>query len=147
MPVSRQSRCFTLALPLALFGTTVAVIAATVTGPVRALRFSHQSRATLLEIQRAVQDYHVAEEFYPKRTPLSGSELVAFLTASGHLKVAPLNPWTGQPYLPDEPAGQDGILYRTDELAETYSLESRGPDPTSPQPLWQLDSTEHQSLE
>lgn len=110
-------------------------------------RFELQSKATLLEIQRALQDYHVAEEIYPRRTPMSGAALVQLLLESGHLESPPRNPWTEAAYLPEATDQLDGIEYRTDDLAETYALRSanRGLDADSA--LWQLDSTEHHSLE
>ena len=142
--MKRQSRLFTLAFPIALFAGALAVIATTLAGAARQYRFEKQSRATLLTLQRAVQDYHVALEHYPKKTPQSGVELVELLIKSGHLQTPPRNPWSGQPYAAGQP---DGIRYRTDEVAETYALEALGPDLTPEQPLWQLDSTEHRSLE
>lgn len=148
MPTTlRESPWLTLWFPLALFGVAVAISVGAVVGPVRDVAFEQRSRATLLAIQRAVQDYHVAEEFYPKRSPQTGAELIAFLIETGHLAAPPLNPWTGSPYRPGEASEPDGILYRTDELAETYAMECRGRDLANPDPLWQLDSTTHQSLE
>jgi hypothetical protein len=140
----RHPRWLTLWFPLALGASAMIISAASVAGPIRDYRFQQRSRSTLLEIQRAVQDYHVALEFYPKKTPMTGAELVGLLTETGHLKAPPLNPWTGTAYAAGQP---DGIRYRTDELAETYALEALGRDLAPERPLWQLDSTEHQSLE
>lgn len=140
----RHSPWLTLWFPLVLGVAAMVISVLSVAGALREYQFQHRCRATLLEIQRAVQDYHVALEFYPKKTPMSGVELVALLTETGHLKNPPLNPWTGTTYAAGQP---DGILYRTDELAETYALEALGRDLKPDRPQWQLDSTEHQSLE
>lgn len=143
----RDSPWLTLWFPALLFAAAATLSVASLVGPVRDLRFQHRSRATLLAIQRAVQDYHVAEESYPRPSPRSGAELIAYLREKGHLPSPPLNPWTGAPYRRVDPAQPDGIAYRTDELAETYSLECRGRDLGNETPLWQLDSTVHPSLE
>ncbi len=110
-------------------------------------RLDRQVRATLLEIQTALQNYHVAEELYPVRTPMTGAELIKLLQETGHLSSPPRNPWTGAPYSTDDDRSSDvdRIRYRTDELAETYTLEALRPD--SDDPHYTLDSTEHPSLE
>ena len=143
----RRSRWLTLALPILLL--MVAVIAMTIPlrNAIETRRFEIQSKDTILEIQRALQDYHVEEEIYPRRTPMTGAQLIQFLIDAGHLKNPPLNPWTREPYRIEDSTQPDGITYHTDELAETYALESRGQDPASDSLTWQLDSTEHHSLE
>lgn len=146
-PALRDSPWLTLAFPLLLFVLALAVSIGSAIRPVREFRFREQSRTTLLEIQRALQDYHVSEEFYPKRTPMSGAEIVEFLIETGHLESPPLNPWSGEPYRAGDLTQPDGIRYHTDELAETYALEARGRDLSGDRIEWQLDSTEHQSLE
>lgn len=108
------------------------------------IRHEHQVREAFLEIQRALQDYHVAEENYPKDYPLTGAQLIRLLIDTGHLREPPRNPWTGRPYQIDG-AGEDHFTYRSDELAETYELQAV--DPVSGEPWLTLDSTEHQSLE
>lgn len=143
----RRSRALTLAFPLTLFVIALLAIILPVWHAVDTRRFEATSKATLLEIQRGLQDYHVAEEIYPRRSPMTGAQLVAFLLDTGHLDAPPLNPWTRRPYQIDDPTQPDGIFYRTDELAETYALESRSLNPAHDSIAWQLDSTEHHSLE
>ncbi len=143
----RRSRVLTLAFPIALFLVALGVIAIPVHRAIEARRFEITSKETLLDIQRALQDYHVAEEIYPRRSPLTGAQLVQLLIESGHLERPPLNPWTRLPYRFEDPAQPDGITYHTDELAETYALESTDLALTPDAPLWQLDSTTHHSLE
>ncbi len=108
-------------------------------------RLDRQVRATLLEVQQALQNYHVEEELYPVRTPMTGAELIKLLQETGHLSSPPFNPWTGAAYSSDDDRDSDRIRYRTDELAETYTLEALRPD--SDEPHHTLDSTEHPSLE
>ncbi|MCB1090817.1 MAG: hypothetical protein KDL87_04760 [Verrucomicrobiae bacterium] len=147
MPLKRHSPLLTRWLPLACLAIAVGLAFSALGDKVLDFRFRQQSRATLLKLQRALQDYHVAEETYPRKTPMTGAELVRFLTETGHLKTPPLNPWTRQPYPVGDPTGSDGIRYRTDEFAETYSLESLRRDLAAEAFEWQLDSTIHQSLE
>jgi hypothetical protein len=108
-------------------------------------RLDRRVRSTLLEVQEALQNYHVDEELYPIKTPMTGAELIIVLQESGHLDSPPRNPWTGAPYSPDEAPTNDRIRYRTDENAETYTLEALRPD--SDESHHVLDSTEHPSLE
>ena len=42
-------------------------------------RLDRQVRATLLEVQEALQNYHVDEELYPTKTPMTGTELISIL--------------------------------------------------------------------
>jgi len=107
-------------------------------------RLDQQVRGTLLILQEALQKYHVDEELYPKQTPMTGAELILVLSDSGHLETTPRNPWTGLVYSP-EPGPRDRIRYRTDDLAETYSLEALRLD--SDEVHHVIDSTEHPSLE
>ena len=143
----RRSKALTLVFPITLFVIAVIAIVLPVRRAIETRRFEITSKQTVLEIQRALQNYHVDEELYPRRTPMTGSQVIQFLIDSGHLEKPPLNPWTRQPYRVDAPAQPDGIHYHTDELAETYALESAGKSLTPDAPLWQLDSTEHHSLE
>ena len=108
-------------------------------------RLDRQVRTTLLEVQEALQNYHVEEELYPIKTPMTGAELIIILKDSGHLDAPPRNPWTGTPYSPDDDPATDRIRYRTDENAETYVLEALRPYSTEAHHV--LDSTEHPSLE
>lgn len=108
------------------------------------VRQNHQSKQSLLVIQQALQNYHVDEESYPAKTPLSGAELIEFLIDKKHLQSPPLNPITLRPYTFDL-RNPDPIVYTTDEQAETYSLKVLNPESDSP--LFIVDSTEHHSLE
>ncbi len=96
----------------------------------------------LLEMQEALQKYHVEEELYPKRM-MPGGELAQLLTDNGFLEEEVRNPWTGELY--SESKGEDWLRYRTDGLAETYELIVSFPN--SEQEQFRLDSTENQSLE
>jgi hypothetical protein len=108
-------------------------------------RTERKVRAMLLTVQEALQRYHVDEELYPSRM-MSGTELVKFLSEHSFLDPAIQNPWTGVPYGESEGDVQSDFLrYRTDGLAETYELIVTFPD--SDEVQFQLDSTEHQSLE
>ena len=143
----RRSKWLTLVFPLMLLVIALIAIVIPVRHSLEQRRFELQSKRTLLEIQRALQEYHVQEEIYPRRTPMTGAQLVQFLADSGHLRNRPLNPWTNEPYRIEDPGQPDGITYRTDELAETYALECRSLDPEREAIAWQLDSSEHHSLE
>jgi hypothetical protein len=85
---------------------------------------------------------------------MTGTELVTMLHERSFLEAMILNPWTGRPYdggaaregaAREGAAREDHLQYRTDGLAETYELIVT--DPESGTVQFQLDSTEHQSLE
>lgn len=122
----------------------VAILAGFLVPSIAEKRLDQQVRITLLTLQEALQDYHVAEELYPTRTPMTGAELIILLVEEGRLAAPPRNPWTGVLYGP-ETSPRDRIRYRTDELAETYTLEALWLD--SDEVHHVLDSTEHQALE
>jgi len=107
-------------------------------------RLEHQSKQTLLTLQEALQNFHVEDEAYPTKSPMSGTELIQFLMDTKHLQTPPLNPATLRPYQLDS-SEADRIVYTTDELAETYSLKAMELD--SDETMFIVDSTEHQSLE
>ncbi|NOY00114.1 MAG: hypothetical protein GXP30_10330 [Verrucomicrobia bacterium] len=108
------------------------------------IRLEYQTKHTLLTLQEALQKFHVEDEAYPKKSPMSGTELIQFLMEERHLKSPPLNPATLKPYSLDDNE-PDRIIYTTDELAETYSLKALKPD--SDDTFFIVDSTEHHSLE
>jgi len=108
------------------------------------VRLELQTKQTLLTLQQALQKFHVEDEAYPKKTPMSGEELIQFLIESKHLDTPPLNPTTLRPYS-FESGDLDRIVYTTDELAETYSLKAMKLD--SDDIFFIVDSTEHHSLE
>lgn len=110
--------------------------------PLREKRQEKRIRTLLLEIQEAVQNYHVDEELYPKRM-MSGGELISFLKESGFLEAPLSNPWTKTPY--DAGMEDDWLQYRTDPLAETYELIVY--QPRTETVRFRLDSTKNQSLE
>lgn len=136
-------------IPLVLAGAVVLLA-----GPVREKRLDHEVKALLLEVQEALQRYHVDEELYPAR-PMRGTDLVAMLQEREYLgEVA--NPWTGRAYGPGEADGEedgdrggeakgDWLRYRTDEFAESYELTALVPG--SDEVHLRLDSVENQSLE
>jgi len=127
-------------------GVFVAAAVALLIPGFRAIRQEHQVKTLLLEIQRSLQDWHVAEEVYPRKTPMSGAELIGLLVESGEMESPPHNPWTGRPYQPgQETEATDRIRYSTDQLAETFALKALNRD--DDQVFLQIDSTEHQSLE
>ncbi|MBP9224417.1 MAG: hypothetical protein KBF76_11150 [Verrucomicrobiales bacterium] len=113
-----------------------------------AKRTERSVRVMLLTVQEALQRYHVDEEQYPPRA-MTGTELVTMLHERSFLEAMILNPWTGRPYdggaAREGAAREDHLQYRTDGLAETYELIVT--DPESGTVQFQLDSTEHQSLE
>jgi len=122
----------------------VAILAGVLLPSIAEKRLDQQVRAILLTLQEALQDYHVDEEIYPKQMSMNGAELIVLLIETGHLESSPRNPWTGIVYSP-ETSPRDRIRYRTDELAETYSLEALQPDSSEVHHI--IDSTEHPSLE
>ena len=69
----RRSRWLTLALPILLLMVAVIVMTIPLRNAIETRRFEIQSKDTILEIQRALQDYHVEEEIYPRRTPMTGA--------------------------------------------------------------------------
>lgn len=138
------------ALLLAVIATTALFILR----PARdQIRLEFQSKQTLLVLQEALQKFHVEEEIYPEKTPLTGAQLIQLLMDGKHLAAPPLNPITLRPYALDSGDSNrshhteedDPIIYTTDELAETYSLKVL--KPASEDTLFIVDSTEHHSLE
>ncbi len=124
----------------------LAVIAAGATilvPPLLEKRAERRVRSMLLEVQEALQRYHVKEELYPKRM-MEGRELVDLLVRGGHLETPFANPWTGRSYAADDP-GADWLRYRTDGAAETYELTVLSPG--TEEVKFRLDSTKNQSLE
>ncbi|MDF1824512.1 MAG: hypothetical protein P1U68_07705 [Verrucomicrobiales bacterium] len=110
--------------------------------PIAEKREERRVRDMLLIVQEALQNYHVAEEIYPREF-MTGSQLVHFLTKEECLDIEVVNPWTGVAFGDiDEP---DGLRYRTDSIAETYELVVYEPGTEIEQ--FRLDSTENQSLE
>lgn len=107
----------------------------------RAERLDRRERDLLLQVQEALQRYHVAEELYPKR-PMPGGELIVLLQEREFLPREFRNPWSGSVY---DKASEDRLRYRTDPAAETYELIVLEKDGTSEKR--RLDSTAHQSLE
>lgn len=139
---------------LALTLLIASAVAACLLPSIAEKRLDTQVRRTLLTVQAALQDYHVKEELYPQQTPMTGAQLISLLIESGHLEAPPRNPWTGASYEvvsgkgtggQSAPGSGDRIRYRTDELAETYTLEALRRDSDEVHHL--LDSTEHPSLE
>lgn len=121
----------------------VAGVAAILLGvPLREKRQEKRIRTLLLQVQEAVQNYHVDEELYPKRR-MPGGELIAFLKEKGFLAEPLANPWTKTPY--ESGMKEDWLEYRTDALAETYELIIYQPGTETVQ--FRLDSTKNQSLE
>ncbi|MGB3118976.1 MAG: hypothetical protein WBE58_09155 [Verrucomicrobiales bacterium] len=112
--------------------------------PLREARMERRARVCLLELQKGLQRYVVREEMYPKRSPLNGAELVEVLLKNHDLAEPPINPLMGAPY--GKVGETDWLVYRTDQQAETYSIQFRDPDKPD-EPLLELDNTEHQSLE
>lgn len=109
---------------------------------IREKRLELRVRSTLLTVQEALQRLHVADEEYPRKR-LSGHDLVKLLVDRKFLNPTLPNPWTGKSYLSD--ASQDCLLYHSDQEGEIYNLSVVSPK--SKRVLFQLDSTEHQSLE
>lgn len=103
-------------------------------------RESRRVKAMLLQVQAALQNYHVDEEIYPRRM-MPGAKLIQFLQEKKFLETPPENPWSGGHYA----EGDDWLRYRTDQLAETYELIVVYPETEDIQ--FRLDSTENQSLE
>lgn len=109
------------------------------------VRMEQLSKQTLLILQESLQNYHVEQEAYPPQSPMNGAQLIRLLIKGKHLIAPPLNPATLQPYTLDDSGQDDRIVYTTDELAETYSLQIL--QTNSQKILWIVDSTEHHSLE
>lgn len=126
---------------LALFG---GVLGGLILKGLAEVRQRERHRALLLEVQQALQKYHVDQERYVPRRELKGSELIAVLDDLGFFPALPVNPWTGQKWKLDgqEP---DHLAYRTDANFETYALRILAPD--GGQTLMELDSEAKISLE
>jgi hypothetical protein len=107
----------------------------------RAERLDRSERELLLQVQEALQRYHVAEELYPKR-PMPGGELIDLLQEREFLPKDFGNPWSGSVY---DKTSEDRLRYGTDPVAETYELIVLQKDGTTEKR--RLDSTTHQSLE
>ena len=101
-------------------------------------------RSMLLNVQEALQDYHVDQEKYIPRDTLSGAELIGVLLDFGFLAEPPMNPWTGTPWALDgeEP---DFLRYESSGTFETYALKAL--DVKTEAVLMEIDSVEHLSLE
>lgn len=133
--------------PLRLGGLLLLVFLGAVLlhGPVQVKRLEKDSRRLLLDVQRALQSYHVAKEQYPAES-MSGVALIRMLRESKHLAEVPWNPWERGLYDPEGGAEQeDWLVYRTDRLAETYELVIFRP--YTEEVLFRLDSVENQSLD
>ncbi len=101
-------------------------------------------RNLLLEVQAALQNYHVDQERYIPRVKLTGTEIISVLSDFGFLSKLPVNPWSGVSWKLDgrEP---DYLVYETDPRFETYSLKAI--DAKNGTTVLELDSEENQSLE
>jgi hypothetical protein len=119
-------------------------LAGLVTDRIQQVRHENRTRAVLLQIQEALQRYHVDQERYPPRESLAGAELVSLLIDFEFLDPAVLNPWTGKAWTIDgvEP---DHFRYGSDSTFETYSLQAL--DPKSGKIALEIDSVDHRSLE
>lgn len=102
------------------------------------------NRTFLLEVQQALQDYHVEQERYVPRLRMSGYELLGVLADFGNLEQMPNNPWSGEIWKLDgeEP---DRLVYETDPAFETYSLKIM--DSAGIEVVMELDSESNPSLE
>lgn len=121
----------------------IAAVGAVLIGlPLLEKREERRVREMLLTVQEGLQNYHVAEELYP-RDFMTGAQLVHFLTKEGFLEDPVRNPWTQEEFGSD--GERDGLRYRTDSIAETYELVVYIPGTEIEQ--FRLDSTENQSLE
>ena len=121
----------------------IAAVGAVLIGlPLEEKREERRVREMLLTVQEGLQNYHVAEEVYP-RDFMTGAQLVHFLTKEGFLDEAVENPWTQEEF--GNEGERDGLRYRTDSIAETYELVVYIPGTEIEQ--FRLDSTENQSLE
>ena len=102
------------ALGLLVLGMSVGFL---VWQPIEEQRLERRIRTMLLQVQEGLQNFHIAEELYPKQF-MSGHELVRFLSQSDFLDDSLINPWTKEWYL--DSAEHDYLKYRTDSFAETY---------------------------
>lgn len=100
-------------------------------------------REMLLEVQSALQDYHVEQEQYIPRLELTGTEVITVLSDFDSLKKLPLNPWSGETWRLDgeEP---DHLIYQTDPSFETYAL--RALHPKTGKVVLEIDSESNPSL-
>jgi len=121
-----------------------AALAWPVVGGLRERRHEHRVRTLLLEVQRALQVYHVDQERYIPRQELKGAEIIAVLSDFGFLEDLPVNPWTRERWKLDgqEP---DYLRYQTDPQFETYAL--RALDPRTGEVEFEIDRVENPSLE
>jgi len=113
---------------------------------VRQVREDKALRALLLDVQAALQAYHVDEdtgETYIPREAMSGQELLTVLSDFGFLDPLPKNPWTGETWTLLE-GEADFLRYESEGQFKTYAL--RTVDPKTGLVTMELDS-ETTSLE
>lgn len=100
-------------------------------------------RQLLLEVQAALQNYHVDQERYIPRETLAGAEVIGVLSDFGFLEPLPHNPWTGQSWTLAE-GETDFLRYRSDPNFETYALYIVSPN--TGETIMELDSVSATSL-
>ncbi|MEM1294303.1 MAG: hypothetical protein AAGH89_02990 [Verrucomicrobiota bacterium] len=132
-----------LAIRLPILFILVLGLGSLVAQGIRKVRHEQQTRAMLLQVQAAVQDYHVDQERYIPRQELTGSQLISVLSDFGFLNELPINPWTHELWKLDgeEP---DFLRYATDPNFETYAL--RALNPKTGEVVLEIDSVEQPSL-
>ena len=103
------------------------------------VRLEARVRTMLLEVQQALQDFHVDQERYIPREELEGTQLLGVLSDFGFLEALPINPWSGEAWKLDgeEP---DFLRYATDPNFETYAL--RALDPRTGEVFLEIDRTQ-----
>ncbi len=111
--------------------------------PVQRKQLDGRVKVFLLEVQTALQGYHVKEELYPEK-PMTGRQLIILLVREKFLPGDLENPWAQKPYSVTRQE-DDWLKYRTDELAETYELIALLPG--TEEVHFRLDSLENHSLE
>lgn len=131
------------AIRISILAVLVLGLGSLIAKGIQQVRHEQQTRAMLLQVQAAVQDYHVDQERYIPREELTGSQLISVLADFGFLKDLPINPWTLEPWKLDgeEP---DFLRYATDPSFETYAL--RALDPKTGEVFLEIDSVEQPSL-
>jgi len=84
-------------------------------------------RATMQVLYEGMQAYYHDEETYVEMSTVPAAALVQILMVSGHLKEAPLNPYTDMAYVASD-AGHDKIRYEAAPDFKSFTLKAERPD-------------------
>lgn len=90
------------------------------------VRREFRVKATLQLLFEGMQGYYADKESYVKMSPAPAAAVVQILLATGHLKQAPLNPYTGRVYTAED-AEDDKIFYEAAPDFKSFKLSAEKP--------------------